>query len=248
MNKPEIPSKHILMVAADAQLSQSAARYLLAQGHQMTVWFCGVNAPTAFLQSLNTESRERCHVECCGDGNLEAMTGAFIQAETRKPVDVVIYGHVELDEFALLGTDELMDSVERVLIQVHRVNRLVIPAMMKRGYGHLVFLVMANQVRSAGYPTSPIQTGAKLALMRTLARELSGFRIAVNALSFGYYAREEDTRNKKQMQEELSVFAHRLQVLPLNELMELIQVLFSFPSSVLSGQIMHAGTGLDMPM
>ncbi len=87
--------------------------------------------------------------------------------------------------------EELQSVLDTHVLAAHAVTRAVIPAMLERGHGHILF--MASQGSFIGLPQVMAYCAAKsayLGMTRSLASELSPYGVRVNAIAPGWIETE----------------------------------------------------------
>ncbi|MCW5732771.1 MAG: SDR family oxidoreductase [Enhydrobacter sp.] len=116
----------------------------------------------------------------------EALTGAG-------PVDVLIHNVGERDRrpFAEIEPEDFARLIDVDLSAAHALIRLVVPGMIKQGWGRLILVSsIAGQLAVPGASSYIAAKAGLAALARALAAELGASGITTNALSPGFFGTE----------------------------------------------------------
>src|SRR5687768_11688685 len=150
---------------------------------------------------------EGCRVSICARGDMDAVAGAELrvtadvsraedlarwhgETEARLgAVDILVTntGGPPVGRFMELDEGKWMAGVESTLLSAIRLTRLVVPAMRARRWGRIIHLtsLVAKQPSEELTVSSTLRAGLS-GLTRTLAKELGGDGITVNAILTGH--------------------------------------------------------------
>jgi gluconate 5-dehydrogenase len=109
------------------------------------------------------------------------------------PVDILIHNVGERDRrpFAEIEPDDFARLIDVDLSAAHALVRLVVPDMIKQGWGRLILVSsIAGQLAVPGASSYIAAKGGLAALARALAAELGPTGITSNALSPGFFGTE----------------------------------------------------------
>lgn len=113
------------------------------------------------------------------------------------PVDILIHNVGERDRrpFAEIEPDDFARLIDVDLSAAHALIRLVVPDMIKQGWGRLILVSsIAGQLAVPGASSYIAAKGGLAALARALAAELGAAGITSNALSPGFFGTETNAR------------------------------------------------------
>jgi hypothetical protein len=97
----------------------------------------------------------------------------------------------------------------------------------------------------ADYPSSPILNHGKISLMKSMSRECCAFKLAVNAMTFGYYDDQYNAEQKKKKRKTLEIFGLKPPLLSLEEMIPALQFFIDPPVKNIGGQNYHISTGIE---
>ncbi len=126
--------------------------------------------------------------DICTDEGAEAVVSQC------GPVDILVnnYGVAVGGTWGDDGTDVWVDAYNRNVLTAVRMTRLMVPAMMERGWGRIVLVSTVGATRPGDrIPGYYAAKGALPAMTVSLARELAGTGVSVNCVSPGAIATPE---------------------------------------------------------
>jgi len=239
-------AKKIVLTEAQREENLRIAAYLLEKGCYLTLIANGSEKIDSFFNDLTTEHKSRCFVRCLDDYT-EIRVSEVIDSiiDTMQGVDVFINGLPGINEKALLKQlphsfgKELAADFDKLFL----LNREIVRYMVRQKTGNIIFLMIDDILHFADYPVSPVNNEGRLALMKSLAKELNPFRIKVNSLTFGIYDRGFKPAEKKLMQKKLEFCALKPLIPKWEELLPTLDVLINSSFQHMTGQNFSASIG-----
>lgn len=241
--------KSIFITNGEHEFNRMIAAGMLAAGYRVALHTTDSGAATSScFSSLEKEAMERLHV--IGD---ELADEARYCAVLEKAIaihgglDVLIHGNEMLDEHALFEErpDELGALVADAFQSIFLWNKAALSFMMKQKSGKILFPVLFDTLYYDQYPSSPMINHGKISMMKCLSRECSAFRIDVNAMTFGYHDANFEKAEKKEKQKGVELFGLKPVLKPLPEMMEMLAFLIQSPNSLIGGQNIEIGVGIE---
>lgn len=116
--------------------------------------------------------------------------------------------------------------------------------MAKQRAGQIIFPLLNDTLYYLGYPSSPILNHGKIAMMKSLARELAPFEVRANAMTFGYYDPMNEREAKRKLKKKLEIYALKPPLPKLEQMMSALQLLLQPTEHMISGQNLHIGAGM----
>ncbi|PWK07433.1 SDR family NAD(P)-dependent oxidoreductase [Tumebacillus permanentifrigoris] len=239
-------SKAIFLTNGDQTFNRLIANHLLGQGHRVTVLFQEATAAESYLQETAEEQRERLHVLVEHAYTLDTVTAVLAEAGTRmEGLDVLIHGNEMLNEEDLFEQDPLNfgEMISETFRRIYLFNRVAVSTMMRRKSGSIIFPMFFDVLHYAGYPSSPVLNQGKISFMKCLSKELTAFKLAVNAMTFGYYDENFDSPTKKGIKEAVEIFGLKPTLLSWQEMIPALDFLVNPPVKNLGGQNIHISAG-----
>ncbi|MCZ8513158.1 SDR family NAD(P)-dependent oxidoreductase [Paenibacillus filicis] len=241
-------SKAIFITNGDHAFNQSIASRELAGGHRIGLHCTNQVQAEAYRNSLGEGAAERLHL-FYGVPADEAGASSVIEDAVAKlgGLDVLIHGNEMLDEDQLFeqAKDELGSLIPSLFQRIFLWNRSAIGYMIKQKSGKVIFPVIYDTLYYDHYPCSPILNHGKISLMKCLSRECSAFRIDVNVVSFGYYDAGFDKAEKKEKQRGLEIYGLKPVLKSLDDMLEVLDFVIGAPGSLIGGQNIEIGVGVE---
>ena len=203
--------KKILLSEAHHKENLDIAHYLLKNGHLVALLSEESQIVNNFLNGLNPEYKHNCFTECLDSYTEESITGAVDSIiDKLKGLDILINGLPGgTDEAVLLETlpETFGRDITSDFNKVFLLNREIVRYMMKGKAGNIMFLLIDDVLEFADYPVNPVHNHGRIAMMKSMAKELAPFKIWVNSLTFGIYNRGFSPSEKRQMRKKLEFCA-----------------------------------------
>ena len=167
-----------------------------------------------------------------------------INEDNIETVDVLINGLFEMNEFeAEDDTERTLKELEDEIGGLYKINQMIVKNMIKKKHGQLLFLFNTGGLSNFGMKSSPVLTHAKLSMMKSLAKELSAFKLYCSGVTFAFNEYTDfGSNDKKDIKEILDVFGSKKKIIELSDQFPL--VLFMIENGLLfSGQNICIGVG-----
>lgn len=181
---------------------------------------------------------------------LDLRDGAAIEAYAAaldQPVEILVNdaGTNPLASFDLIADADLEEVLAVNLIAPFRLCRALAPGMAQRGYGRIVNISSIwSLVAKPGRAAYAVSKSGLNGLTRSLAVELAGHNVLVNAVAPGFVATEMTYRNNSP--EELAALTRQVPVGRLGapaEIAELVAFFGSARNSFATGQVVVCDGG-----
>ena len=178
-----------IVTGAANGVGRGIAEVLSAEGARAAIVDVDPAAARGLADRLEADGRESLALEAdvADRGSVEAAAGAVLERWGR--IDILaanagVYPHVPVSDL----TEELMDRVMSINFKgaVYAIQASL-PAMIDQGYGRIVLTssITGPIVGAEGYGLYASTKSAMLGLMRSLALEVAGEGITVNAIMPG---------------------------------------------------------------
>lgn len=241
-------NKAIFITNGEHAFNQSIAYRELANGHRVGIHFTTQEQAEAYRNSLEADAADNVHL-FYGVPKDEAEAASIIEDVVAKlgGLNVLIHGNEMLDEVKLFEQtqDELGSMIPSLFQSIFLWNRSAIGYMLKQKSGKVIFPIIYDTLYYDQYPSSPILNHGKISLMKCLSRECSAFRIDVNVLTFGYHDAGFDKVEKKEKQRSLEIYGLKPVLKSLDEMLEVLEFIIGAPNSLIGGQNIEIGVGIE---
>lgn len=244
-------SKAILITNGQHALNQTIATNLLEGGYRVMLHLETEEQAEQYIESLPAESAAQLYISYVELANEQSHVQVVDDAlSVMGSLDVIIHGNELLEEEKMLieSPDELGGVVSTMFDQIFLWNKAAISYMMKRKSGKVLFPIVYDTLYYDQYRSSPITNHGKISLMKSLSRECSAFRIDVNVMTFGYHDADFDKAEKKEKQRMLEIYGLKPVLKPLCEMVGMLKFLIDAPSSLIGGQNIEIGIGVETNM
>jgi NAD(P)-dependent dehydrogenase (short-subunit alcohol dehydrogenase family) len=184
-NDANISGAHALVTGGGRGIGAAISRALSAAGGRVTV--LGRNAETLLAAVAAGDAQAFVTADVTDEA---AVAAAFAQAAADAgPIDILVNnaGAAHSAPFSRTTTADLRRMLELNLVAPAHATRLVLPDMVKQGFGRVVNI--ASTAALKGYPYVSAYTAAKhglLGLTRALALEVATTGVTVNAVCPGF--------------------------------------------------------------
>ena len=232
--------KKILLSDAHQKENLDIARYLLKEGHLLALLSKESQIVNDFVEGLGPEYKHNCFVEYLDHYKEESITEAVDSITDKlKGLDILINGlpgganEADLLESlpASFGRDIVSDFNEVFLL-----NREIVRHMIREKAGNIMFLLIDDVLDFADYPVSPIHNHGRLAMMKSMAKELTPFNIRVNSLTFGIHNRGFSPSEKREMRRKLEFCALKPPIPAWEDLLPALDALIYPSFNYMTGQ------------
>lgn len=231
---------------AETAPAQAMALYLLGQGMRVTVSFTAEEQSAEFASALDPMQRDRCHIVLAPSCQMKAIELLLAEAATTmQGLELYVHANEWRDEKELL----LDDPGQFIAESRHRLRELFLycraagSVMARQRKGQIIVPMLSDALGYNGYPSAPVYNEGALAFVKSLAKELSPFRVSVNGLTFGYYRGDEPTGAAREGRRRFDLYALKPPVPSLPELAKGVGALVDYGYGM-SGHNMTWGFGI----
>ncbi|WEK54693.1 MAG: SDR family NAD(P)-dependent oxidoreductase [Candidatus Cohnella colombiensis] len=231
---------------AGSPVNQLLGRHLLERGVVLAAQFLTEKEAESFIQSLPVSHQSNClpiisdPIETIANSQ-QLITNVIQELST---IDLYIHGTNWKDEAALRDQDPISfhHDIERRFTQLFLFCRSIGQAMAKKRNGRIILPLLADSLYSAGYPSSPIYNEGALSVVKSLAKELSPFKVTVNALTLGPFQLDVSSDEWRSIRKKLDIYSLKAQVPQQIEGLRALDILLDYGDGM-SGQNLCWGYG-----
>lgn len=232
---------------AESRSRMAIGRYLLERGITLTAQFPTPEQAEYCIAELPVEWRERCIPvigQAVGMEAVEAQLSAA--AEAMQGLDLYVHGSEWIDEAEMLDSDPAQFAVqlEARLRKLFLYSRAAGGIMARKRQGQIIVPMLSDTLHYAGFPSSPVYNQGAAAFVKSLAKELTPFRVSVNAFIFGYYREPDAAESVRGNRKRFDIYALKPQVPELAEAAKGLGLLLDYGSGM-SGQTVNWGYGMQ---
>ncbi len=189
---PDLDSASVFITGGGAGIGAALTEGFLRQGARVA--FVQRSDATAFCDRMETATGTRPLFIACDITDRAALTGAIARAaDAHGPVSVLVSNAANDQRHTLDDvTEEFLDWALAINFKAYvHAAQAVVPGMRARGGGAIINVTsISYMMGNAGYPIYTAANSGLNGLTRSLARELGGGRIRVNALAPGWVMTE----------------------------------------------------------
>jgi NAD(P)-dependent dehydrogenase (short-subunit alcohol dehydrogenase family) len=242
-------NKAVLITKSGEIFNWHILNNLLEQGYAVAMVFTALEEAAEYTERLPERNRERFFPVYGVSVNEAGIREAVDQAAQRMGgLHYLIHGVEAWDEEEAYDLNPVEYGLRTTAALRSRFlySRVAAAHMARNKAGHILFLLISDSLYYAGYPSSPVMNYGTIAMMKTLAKELSPFRVAVNAVTYGYYAVPDDQADKKALKQQLEIHTLKPYLPQPQEIVAAsLDWLLHTTEHLVSGQNIQIGAGMD---
>ncbi|MEJ3741459.1 SDR family NAD(P)-dependent oxidoreductase [Bacillus tropicus] len=237
--------KKFLITNGDIHFNQLLSNHLLKKGHSVAMVFSNQETSECYQKSIQVNGEF--YPLICNEFTEETVNFLFEEVKGKLDgLDILIHGNEEIDESQFFAEAPILfgEVISEHLRRIFLFNQCAVSYMMIKKRGQIIYPLIFDTLAYVGYPTSPILNHAKISMMKCLAKEISAFKLKINALTLGYSDNEFSRLEKKEKQKSLEIFGLKPKIQKMNELIKGIDVLV-LDDTFISGQNIHITPGIE---
>ncbi|WP_341279227.1 hypothetical protein [Paenibacillus sp. FSL H8-0537] len=232
---------------AESASGTAMALYLLQRGIRVMASFQLAEQAEQFRVDVPPQWQEQIQTIVAPDVQMKAVESVIAgMAEQMEGFDLYIHGHDWVDELEALQHDpgEFALRSYSLLSELFVYSRAAGSVMARKQRGQIIVPMLADSLHYDGFPSSPVYNQGALAFVKSFAKELSPFRVSVNALTFGYFRLEKKVAVGRNNRKPFDIYALKPPVPELEELAHGLGLLLDYGHGM-SGQNTTWGYGIQ---
>ncbi|WP_181150868.1 SDR family NAD(P)-dependent oxidoreductase [Paenibacillus sp. PCH8] len=239
--------KNVLLHHAESASGTAIALYLLQRDMRVTASFQMASQADAFRDNLPPQWQDQVHTIVAPVIEMKAIESLVAEhAAQMQGLDLYIHGNHWVDELEELRHNPADFALQSygLLHELFMYSRAAGAVMARKQRGQIIVPMLADSLYYNGFPSSPVYNQGALAFVKSFAKELSPFRVSVNAMTFGYFQRENNVSTGRNQRKAFDIYALKPPVPALEELVEGLGLLIDYGHGM-SGQNTTWGYGIQ---
>ncbi|WP_338552756.1 SDR family NAD(P)-dependent oxidoreductase [Paenibacillus sp. KS-LC4] len=232
---------------AESASGTAMALYMLQRGIRVTASFQMPEQAEQFRATVPPQRQQQIQTIVAPDVQMNAVEFVIAGiAEQMGGLDLYIHGHDWVDELEAFQHNPAEFALKSysLLSELFLYSRAAGSVMARKQRGQIIVPMLADSLHADGFPSSPVYNQGALAFVKSLAKELSPFRVSVNALTFGYFRLEKKAVAGRNNRKPFDIYALKPPVPELEELAHGLGLLLDYGHGM-SGQNTTWGYGIQ---
>ncbi|WP_434748725.1 SDR family oxidoreductase [Paenibacillus amylolyticus] len=232
---------------AESASGAAIMRYLLQRDMRVTASFQTAEPAEQVRADLPQSLQERLHTAVAPDIQMKAIDTLMMeQAEQMQGLDFYIHSNHWVDEREELQHKPAEFALQSysLLNELFMYSRAAGSVMARKQRGQIIVPMLSDTLHYDGFPSSSVYNQGALAFVKSFAKELSPFRVSVNALTFGYFRMERKAGAGRSNRKAFDIYALKPPVPEMEELAQGLGLLLDYGHGM-SGQNTTWGYGIQ---